>query len=153
VGFNYRMSNVLAAIGRGQLRVLPERIALRKRNFEYYRGVLGEAPGIEMMPIAAYGEPNYWLSCIVIDEDKFGVTREEVRLALEAQNIEARPIWKPLHLQPVFADCRTSGGEVAEGLFERGLCLPSGSSMTEADLERVCGVVLGAAKQRSVSCK
>src|SRR5260221_4392029 len=142
IGFNYRMSNVLAAIGRGQLRVLGERIASRRRNFERYKAVLGAAPGIGFMPLASYGEANYWLTCITIDPEKFGATREDIRLALANHNIEARPIWKPLHLQPVFAHSRVRGGSVAETFFARGLCLPSGSSLTDAELDRVCAIVL-----------
>ena len=141
IGFNYRMSNVLAGIGRGQLRALPQRIAARKRNFERYRAALGALPGIEFLPIASHGEPNFWLTCITIDPDKFGATREQVRLALEAANIESRSVWKPLHLQPVFSGCRTRGGDVAEKLFERGLCLPSGSSLSEAEHSRICNLV------------
>ena len=141
VGFNYRLSNVLAAIGRGQLRVLPERIAARKANFEFYRDRLASLPGIEFMPHANYGEPNYWLTCITIDPDEFGATREEVRLALEKENIEARPVWKPLHLQPVFAGCGMFGGNVSAKIFENGLCLPSGSSMTADDRERVAEII------------
>jgi dTDP-4-amino-4,6-dideoxygalactose transaminase len=147
IGFNYRMSNVLAGIGRGQLRVLDERIAARRHNFEQYKAILGSVPGIEFMPLAAYGQANYWLTCITIDPEKFGATREDVRVALAARNIDARSLWKPLHLQPVFAHCRVRGGAVAETAFERGLCLPSGSNLTDADLDRVCAVVLGAQKQ------
>jgi pyridoxal phosphate-dependent aminotransferase EpsN len=146
IGFNYRMSNVLAAIGRGQLRILGERIASRRRNFERYKAVLGAAPGIGFMPLASYGEPNYWLTCITIDPEKFGATREDVRLALANHNIEARPIWKPLHLQPVFAHSRVRGGSVAETLFARGLCLPSGSSLTNAELDCVCAIILDTQK-------
>jgi dTDP-4-amino-4,6-dideoxygalactose transaminase len=147
IGFNYRMSNVLAGIGRGQLRVLPKRIAARRHNFERYKAILGPVPGIEFMPLAAYGEANYWLTCITIDSGKFGATREDVRVALATHNIEARPIWKPLHLQPVFVHCRVRGGPVAETAFECGLCLPSGSSLTDADLDRVCAIALGAQRQ------
>jgi dTDP-4-amino-4,6-dideoxygalactose transaminase len=146
IGFNYRMSNVLAAIGRGQLRVLGERISARRSNFERYKDALGAAPGIELMPLASYGEANYWLTCITIDPKRFGATCEDVRLALANHNIEARPIWKPLHLQPVFAHCRVRGGSVAETLFACGLCLPSGSSLTGADLDRVCAIVLATQK-------
>jgi dTDP-4-amino-4,6-dideoxygalactose transaminase len=142
IGFNYRMSNVLAGIGRGQLRVLPERIAARRRNFEYYRRRLADAPGIDFMPISPAGTPNFWLTCITVDPARFGASREEIRLALEAHNIESRPLWKPLHLQPVFADCRVRGGAFSAELLERGLCLPSGSSLAEADLDRVCRIVL-----------
>ena len=141
------MSNVLAGIGRGQLRVLDERIAARRHNFEQYMAMLGQVPGIEFMPLASYGEANYWLTCISIDPEKFGATREDVRVALASRHIDARPIWKPLHLQPVFAHCRVRGGAVAETAFERGLCLPSGSNLTNADFDRVCSVVLGAQKQ------
>jgi dTDP-4-amino-4,6-dideoxygalactose transaminase len=146
VGFNYRMSNVLAAIGRGQLRVLGERIASRRRNFERYKAMLGAAPGIEFMPLASYGQANFWLTCITIDPEKFGATREEVRIALAAHDIEARPIWKPLHLQPVFAHCRVRDGSVAETLFACGLCLPSGSSLTDPELDRVSAIVLATQK-------
>lgn len=142
IGFNYRMSNVLAAIGRGQLRVLAERIAARKANFEFYRESLEKLPGIEFMPQAAYGNSNFWLSCLTIRPAEFGATREEVRLALERENIEARPLWKPLHLQPVFAACRTRGGKVSEELFEIGLCLPSGSGLSAPELQRVVAIVL-----------
>jgi dTDP-4-amino-4,6-dideoxygalactose transaminase len=146
-GFNYRMSNVLAAIGRGQLRVLGDRITARRRNFERYKARFGPVPGIEFMPIASYGEANFWLTCITINPEKFGATREDVRVALAARNIDARPLWKPLHLQPVFEHCRIRGGAVAEAAFERGLCLPSGSNLTDADFDRVCAVVLGAQKR------
>jgi dTDP-4-amino-4,6-dideoxygalactose transaminase len=141
VGFNYRLSNVLAAIGRGQLQLLPQRIARRRRNKELYCAMLGHLDGIHFMPIAEYGEPNYWLTCITVDPEVFGPTREEIRLALEQENIESRPVWKPLHLQPIFAGCRAFGGEVSQRIFERGLCLPSGSSLSDADAERVAGIV------------
>jgi dTDP-4-amino-4,6-dideoxygalactose transaminase len=146
IGFNYRMSNVLAGIGRGQLRVLDQRIASRRRNFGRYKALLGTTPGILFMPLASYGEPNYWLTCITIDPKKFGATREEVRLALANYNIEARPVWKPLHLQPVFAHSRVRGGSVAERLFACGLCLPSGSNLTDAELDRICAIVLATPK-------
>lgn len=146
IGFNYRLSNVLAAIGRGQLRVLPERIAARRRNLDFYREALGDLPGLTFLPHADYGRPNYWLTCVQIQPRAFGATREDVRLALEAENIEARPVWKPLHLQPVFAGCRTRGGHVAENLFAHGLCLPSGSSLTSDDLARICAIVRSVCK-------
>ncbi|HEY9693631.1 MAG TPA: aminotransferase class I/II-fold pyridoxal phosphate-dependent enzyme [Oculatellaceae cyanobacterium] len=137
IGYNYRLSNVLAGIGRGQLRVLSERVAARRRNFEIYQQALGKLPGIEFMPEAAFGTATRWLTCLTIDPVAFGKDREQVRLALGQQQIEARPVWKPLHLQPIFADCECIGGEVAEKLFERGLCLPSGSNLSLDDLERV----------------
>lgn len=142
IGFNYRMSNVLAGIGRGQLCQLPERIAARKRNYEYYRLTLGSVPGIEFLPMAPWGESNYWLTCIKIDERAFGASSDQVRRSLELANVESRPVWKPLHLQPVFASCRVRGGSVSENAFGTGLCLPSGSSLSEADLSRVCKGIL-----------
>ena len=141
IGFNYRMSNVLAGIGRGQLRALPDRVAARRKNFERYKEVLGALPGIEFMPVADHGTPNCWLTCITIDSAKFGANREDVRLALEAANIESRPMWKPLHLQPVFANCRARGGRVGEHLFAHGLCLPSGSSLGASDHATVCQII------------
>ncbi len=142
VGYNYRLSNVLAGIGRGQLRVLSDRIAARRRNFEIYHQALSTIPGIEFMPEAAYGTATRWLTCLTIDPTAFGKDREEVRLALAEQQIEARPAWKPLHLQPVFADCDCVGGAVSEDIFKRGLCLPSGSSMTDDDLQRVIEAIV-----------
>ncbi|HLE62197.1 MAG TPA: DegT/DnrJ/EryC1/StrS family aminotransferase, partial [Pyrinomonadaceae bacterium] len=133
IGFNYRMSNVLAAIGRGQLRVLEDRVAARRRNYESYRSQLSVLPGVEFMPEADYGRSNRWLTCLTIDPKRFGASREDVRLALEAKNIESRPVWKPLHLQPVFSQYRYRGRGVSERLFEHGLCLPSGSSLSEED--------------------
>lgn len=152
LGFNYRMSNVLAGIGRGQLRVLPQRIAARKANFAAYQAALGSAPGISFLPIAEWGQPNFWLTCIQIDPTAFGASREDVRLALEAHNIEARPVWKPLHLQPVFAGARTRGGACSEALFERGLCLPSGSSLAADDLQRICAIVLDTPNRKAAAC-
>jgi pyridoxal phosphate-dependent aminotransferase EpsN len=141
IGYNYRLSNILAAVARGQLQVLPERLAARLRNYEYYRSALGDLPGLDFMPEASYGKSNHWLTCITIDPGGFGASREEVRLALERENIESRPIWKPLHMQPVFASCRMRGGRVAERIFEHGLCLPSGSSLDLDQLGRICSIV------------
>ncbi len=141
IGYNYRLSNVLAAIGRGQLRVLEERVGARRRNFEFYREALVELPGIEFMPEAPWGRHTRWLTCLTIDPQAFGADREVVRLALEAENIEARPVWKPMHLQPVFAGYERVGGSVAEDLFARGLCLPSGSNLSPDDLVRVVEVI------------
>ena len=137
IGYNYRLSNVLAAIGRGQLRVLEDRVLARRRNFRIYGELLGDLPGLSFMPEAPWGRHTRWLTCVTIDPDRFGATRDDVRLALEADQIEARPVWKPMHLQPVFAGCEAIGGEVAADLFERGLCLPSGSNLTVDDLARV----------------
>jgi pyridoxal phosphate-dependent aminotransferase EpsN len=137
IGYNYRLSNVLAGIGRGQLHVLHERVAARRRNFEIYASALKNLPGIEFMPEAHYGRATRWLTCLTINHKAFGADREQVRIALAKQQIESRPVWKPLHLQPVFAECKCFGGVVAEDLFAHGLCLPSGSNLTHKDLERV----------------
>ncbi|MBF2004328.1 MAG: aminotransferase class I/II-fold pyridoxal phosphate-dependent enzyme [Chlorogloeopsis fritschii C42_A2020_084] len=142
IGYNYRLSNVSAGIGRGQLRVLKERVASRQRNFRSYASTLGILPGIEFMPEANYGCATRWLTCLTIDPKAFGADREQVRLALAAQQIESRPVWKPLHLQPVFAECECFGGAVAENLFTHGLCLPSGSNLTDQDLERVIDEII-----------
>jgi len=141
IGYNYRMSNVLAAIGRGQLKVIDERVAQRRANFAFYEEALGCLPGISFMPEAPYGRCNRWLTCILVEPSAFGATREDIRLALEADDIESRPLWKPMHLQPVFRGCRVRGGAVSEGLFEKGLCLPSGSNIRVGDLHRVAEVV------------
>jgi pyridoxal phosphate-dependent aminotransferase EpsN len=141
LGFNYRLSNVLAGIGRGQLQVLDERVAARRRIFAHYVAALQDLPGVSFMPEAPFGRSNRWLTCLTIDPAKAGVDREQVRQALEAENIEARPVWKPLHLQPVFAGCEVVGGAVSDRLFNQGLCLPSGSAMTEDDLQRVIRIV------------
>ncbi|HQY94097.1 MAG TPA: DegT/DnrJ/EryC1/StrS family aminotransferase [Caldilinea sp.] len=141
IGYNYRMSNVLAGIGRGQLQVLEERVQARRRNFDFYVETLGELPGINFMPESTWGRHTRWLSCITVNEEAFGASREDIRLALEAANIEARPLWKPMHLQPVFAGCECVGGRLAEQLFAQGLCLPSGSNLAEDDLARVVHVI------------
>jgi len=192
IGYNYRMSNVLAAIGRGQLRVLDERVQRKRAIFDYYHEALGDLPGIEFMPEASYGISNRWLTVVLITPKEFGTDRETIRLALEKENIEARPVWKPMHMQPVFEvshrdtpvpssgatgqggrrtvdggqrtedrgrktgnlmygcldgdkrryRARMVGGEVTEDLFGRGLCLPSGTAMTNGELDRVISVIL-----------
>ncbi len=141
LGYNYRMSNVLAAIGRGQLRVLEDRVEAKRRVFMFYQQVLGDLPGIEFMPEARFGRATRWLTCLTVNPEKFGVDRNVILAALAADNIEARPVWKPLHLQPLFKGYVCRGGAVAEDLFNRGLCLPSGTSMKAEDLERVVDVV------------
>lgn len=143
IGYNYRLSNLLAAVGRGQLRVLDDRVAARRANFEFYREAFAGLPGVEMMPEAEWGTHSRWLTCLTIDPEAFGADREAVRLAMEAENIEARPVWKPMHLQPIFSGCECVGGSVAEDLFARGLCLPSGSNLTRGELERVAEVFRG----------
>ena len=146
VGYNYRLSNVLAAIGRGQLKVLAERVEARRRNFELYVRLLGDLPGVIFMPEAPWGRCTRWLTCLTIDPTLFGADRETIRMALEAENVEARPLWKPMHLQPVFRGCEMFGGGVSEDLFQRGLCLPSGSSLTQEDLTRVGEIVRSCAR-------
>lgn len=147
LGFNYRMSNVLAALGRGQLRALPRRVAARRANFQAYRERLADLPGLELMPQASYGRSNCWLTCLTLDPQEFGACREDVRQALEACDIESRPLWKPLHLQPLFRGTRVRGGEVSERLFEAGLCLPSGTNLAEQDLDRVVSIVRRCARR------
>jgi dTDP-4-amino-4,6-dideoxygalactose transaminase len=143
LGFNYRLSNLLAALGRAQLGGLDSKITRRHRINRAYREALGQLPGVEFMPVADYGEPNYWLTCVTVDPDRFGADRETIRLALEEVDIESRPTWKPLHLQPVFSRSPVIGGSVSAGIFQRGLCLPSGSALTDADLERIVNVIGG----------
>jgi len=143
VGFNYRMSNLLAAIGRAQLRGLDQKIANRRWVNESYRRGLKGLPGLQFMPVAPYGEPNWWLTCILVDAEEFGADREQLRLALEEIDVESRPTWKPLHLQPAFADAERVGGDVSAAVFEQGLCLPSGSNLCERDLQRVVETVAG----------
>jgi len=141
IGFNYRMSNLLAAVGLGQLRNLDRRLVQRRDHNEYYRRQFASLPGIDVMPEAPYGRSNCWLTCITVDPKRFGATREDLRQQLELANIESRPVWKPMHLQPAFSGCRARGGAVAARLFERGLCLPSGSSLTARDRERVVDTI------------
>ncbi len=151
VGYNCRMSNILAAIGRGQLQVLPERVAQKKKIYNYYFQALHEIPGIDFMPEGPFGISNKWLTVILITPDLFGADREQVRNALEAERIESRPVWKPMHMQPIFTNdssslkktyrARTVGGKISEDLFNRGLCLPSGTALTEDDLDRIIHVI------------
>ncbi len=148
VGFNYRMSNVLAAIGRGQLRVLEDRVTARRRNCAFYEAALADLPGLRFMPEADYGRCTRWLTCVTIDAQQAGVDREQVRQSLGEKNIEARPVWKPMHLQPIFQECPNFGGAVGDRLFANGLCLPSGSNLTTSDLERVVEAVRDVFKRR-----
>lgn len=140
LGFNYRMSNVVAGIGRGQLKVLEKRVDKKKYIFEFYKRELGQLEGVEFMPINDWNEPNYWLSVMTLS----GKVRPlDVMEALEKENIESRPVWKPMHMQPFFAEYDYVGGDVSEKLFENGVCLPSDTKMTDEDLERICGIVKG----------
>jgi pyridoxal phosphate-dependent aminotransferase EpsN len=137
LGYNYRMSNVLAGIGRGQLEVLDLRIKQRRAIAFRYRDAFADLSGITLMPQASYGLHTNWLSCFLIDEPEFGSTRDALIRALDEANVESRPVWKPMHLQPLYSGCQCYGGEVAEDLFKRGICLPSSSSLTEEDQLRV----------------
>jgi pyridoxal phosphate-dependent aminotransferase EpsN len=145
LGYNYRMSNVLAGIGRGQLEVLDLRVQQRRGIAFRYRDALADLPGISLMPQAPYGLHTNWLSCFLIEEKKFGCSRDELIRLLDAANIEARPVWKPMHLQPLYAGCARYGGEVAEDLFRRGICLPSSSSLPLEDQLYVVNQVRAAA--------
>ena len=147
VGYNYRLSNIAASIGLGQLTRLAGKVSRRRAHFKAYAEAFKGLPGVTMQPEAPWGQSSRWLTCLTIDPAAAGVTREQVRLALEAGNIEARPVWKPMHLQPVFAGAEMHGGEVSERLFDQGLCLPSGAGMTEEDRGRVIAAVLACLKR------
>jgi len=142
IGYNYRMSNVLAGIGRGQMEVLDPHVGYRRANNSFYQEVFKDVEGVTVFkePSLDYFS-NHWLSCILIEESTAGFNRESLRLQLLEDNIESRPLWKPMHLQPVFQDCAYYGGTVAEDLFEKGLCLPSGSNLTDADRERIAASI------------
>lgn len=138
IGYNYRMSNVLAGIGRGQMMVLGDRVRQRRENFNFYHQSLQDIPGISFQPEEANSFSNRWLTCIVVDPTQTnGITREDIRLHLEKNQIESRPLWKPMHLQPVFADAPYFGSTVSAQLFKDGLCIPSGSNLSEEDRIRV----------------
>ncbi len=141
IGYNYRMSNVVAAVGRGQAEVIPDRVARKREIFNYYEQELGSIPGISFMPEAEYGQCNRWLSVMLVDKNEFGASPDEIRIALEEENIESRPVWKPMHKQPIFKNNAVFGGKVSEDLFDRGLCLPSGTAMTEEEMKRVIDLI------------
>ncbi|MFY8021856.1 MAG: DegT/DnrJ/EryC1/StrS family aminotransferase [Bacteroidia bacterium] len=143
IGYNYRMSNISAGIGRGQMLVLQDRVNQRRKNFDFYKIELAGIEGVELLQEVKGAFSNRWLTCITVDPSKTkgGVTREDIRLALDAENIESRPLWKPMHLQPVFANAPFYGEGTAEKLFEIGLCLPSGSNLSQEDLNRVIQVM------------
>jgi len=138
IGYNYRMSNISAGIGRGQMKVLDERIEKKRYIFDFYRKELGELPGVDFMPVNEWNEPNCWLSCLTV---RGSVTPIEIVEALAKENIESRPVWRPMHMQPLYEKCDYFGGTVSEKLFENGLCLPSDTKMTDEDLGRVCRIV------------
>jgi dTDP-4-amino-4,6-dideoxygalactose transaminase len=143
IGYNYRLSNLLAALGRGQLMHLQEKIARRSAIKATYHQQLADLPGISFAPVAPWGRSNCWLSCVLIDKDVAGVDRHAVEKALAAEDVESRPLWKPMHRQPVFRDAERVVTGVSDGLFERGLCLPSGSNLSSDDQARVIGVLRG----------
>ncbi|WP_031514138.1 DegT/DnrJ/EryC1/StrS family aminotransferase [Desulfofalx alkaliphila] len=140
LGFNYRMSNIVAGIGRGQLKVLDQRVKKKKYIFEFYKRELGGLDGVEFMPINEWNEPNYWLSCMTLSGK---VKPLDIMEALEIENVESRPIWKPMHMQPFFEKYDYIGGDVAEKLFESGICLPSDTKMNDEDLGRIVEIVKG----------
>lgn len=149
IGYNYRMSNIVAAIGRGQLIALPERVRRKRELFQKYVEALGDLPGIQFMPEAEYGDSNRWLSVMLVDEKTFGASPEQIRIVLEQDNIESRPVWKPMHMQPVFSQCAAYGGKVSEALFARGLCLPSGTAMTDDDFLRIVRLIRQCAGEKA----
>ena len=143
IGYNYRMSNICAGIGRGQMFVLDEHVARRREIHDLYVKLLAEVKGVKVMcqPEGGDFNSNYWLTCITVEPEEAGFTREDVRLALDEDNIESRPLWKPMHLQPVFKNAPFYGNGTSERLFEIGLCLPSGPMLTDEDVERVAKVI------------
>ena len=143
IGYNYRMSNIVAGIGRGQLKVLKDRIKKKKEIYDTYKKAFSAYPQLKLMPIADFGEPNYWLTVITIDKSS-GIEPEDIIVKLEDNNIESRPVWKPMHLQPVFRDCEyfKHGDDIGADLFDRGLCLPSGTAMTDEEQQKVIEIVL-----------
>ena len=145
IGYNYRMSNILAGIGRGQLRVLEDRIKQKKQIYDMYKKAFKDINDIEMMPICTYGSPNYWLSAMTI-KDNSEIKPLDIILALEKENIESRPIWKPMHLEPVYKGSKfyselNNGLSIAEDIFNRGICLPSDTNMTNDDKEKIINIV------------
>ncbi|NOX89199.1 MAG: pyridoxal phosphate-dependent aminotransferase, partial [Calditrichaeota bacterium] len=141
IGFNYRMSNILAAIGRGQLKVLNERIRRKRQIHEYYLSRLGQIPGICFQPELPETFSNRWLTAITVDPEITGVDREAIRTELEKHQIESRPLWKPMHLQPVYQSAPAYVNGVSEKLFRFGLCLPSGTALSNSDLDRICSII------------
>lgn len=143
IGYNYRMSNIVAGIGRGQMKVLDQRIEQKRHIFAYYQEHLGDLEGLSFMPLHENERANCWLSVIQLTPD-CKVRPLDVMVALEQGDIESRPVWKPMHMQPVFADCDyIDNGKVGESLFENGVCLPSDTKMTDEDLKRICTIIRG----------
>jgi pyridoxal phosphate-dependent aminotransferase EpsN len=149
LGYNYRLSNVLAGIGRGQLEVLDRRVEERRAVAFRYRDAFADLPGLALMPQAPYGLHTNWLSCFLVDAERLGASRDDLIRALDAENAESRPVWKPMHLQPLYAGCEVIGGAVAEDLFRRGICLPSSSSLSAEDQDLVVRTVRACAGKGS----
>lgn len=150
IGYNYRMSNVVAGIGRGQMKVIDDRVLKRRKNFEFYKKALSEIEGISFLNEPEGYFSNRWLTTILIDKEKTnGVTREDVRLALEKENIDSRPLWKPMHLQPVFRTAERFENGTSEALFKNGLCLPSGTNLSENDLLRISNIIINTIQRSS----
>lgn len=141
IGYNYRMSNVLAAIGCGQMTVIEARVQRKREIYTYYRSQLGDLPGLTFVDDMPYGRHTHWLTVMLIDPDIFGIDREQARLNLEDHNIESRPLWKPMHLQPVYQGYTVIGGTVSERLFDQGLCLPSGTALTDDQLAHITAMI------------
>lgn len=141
IGYNYRMSNILAAIGCGQLTVIEDRVSRKREIYDFYKENLSQLLGLSFVDEMPYGRHTRWLTVMLVDSTKFGADREQIRLKLEEHNIESRSMWKPMHRQPVFQSYEKVGGAVAELLFEQGLCLPSGTAMTDNQLERVVSII------------
>ena len=143
IGYNYRLSNISAGIGRGQMEVLDKHVGYRRKMNDFYRDLFSEVDGVKVMvePSQDY-HSNHWLSVVLIDENKTGgISREDIRVAMEKENIESRPLWKPMHMQPVFEGSPYFGNGVCENAFKTGLCLPSGSNLTDVDRERISAVI------------
>jgi dTDP-4-amino-4,6-dideoxygalactose transaminase len=147
IGYNYRLSNLCAGVGRGQVEVLDERVRQKRAVYDFYRNKLSAIPGLSFLSEPRGFFSNRWLTTILIDPAVSGFTREDLRLKLDAENIESRPLWKPMHMQPVFEQYPKYTNGVSEKLFETGLCLPSGTNLSESDLNRICDIVLDMARK------
>lgn len=147
-GYNYRMSNIAAGIGRGQMTVITERVTQRRRIYEYYRGALSGIPGFSFLPEPEGHHSNRWLTTLLVEETLSHVSPEAIRLHLEEHNIESRPLWKPLHQQPVFAAATSYQNGLSDALFRNGLCLPSGSALKEKDLEMICTLIKKSTREK-----
>ena len=150
IGYNYRLSNVSAAIGCGQLKVIEERVRRKREIFDYYQTHLGDLPGLTFVDEVPGTLHTRWLSVMLVDPEQFGADREYVRMRLEDHNIESRPVWKPMHLQPVFQRYEAIGGTMAESLFDQGICLPSGTALTDEQLEMIVSIIRGMVREPAI---